>query len=534
MIRVARLLRGKELTLANFLDELLPLRSDRIVSCAPDLAAPDGTSLPEQRFSDLHSEVGAMCRFLVEEAGLGRGDRVAIYKTNDVHYFRWFLAVVRAGGIAVPINPLLTLPELRSIVSRCDVSTIVTDHVTFERTIGSCDSLAVRHWIQSDAEAPLDGFHRLTADWLQAPPPPPAHASPTDTVAIFHTSGTAGFPKGAMLSSQALLAGRAIGLFSAPLLALRRARALFCLPWAHIMGVSTAIYGLLAGVPAHFMSRFEAQAAIEAIERYKLSIVLGVPTMFIRLLNASPSRESLASVRLWVSASDHLPAAYRRRLLQYGGVFVNAYGMVELGGVAMFGVDSRFLPAGGELCLRVPPFRIRVVDENGQRARAGRVGECQVRGPGVTGNYWGDSQQNSSLAPGGWFRTGDLAVRNRLGLVRLVGRAKDVIKYGGYSIMPGEVEEVLHAHPAILRAAVVGIPHRDKGEEPLAVVECRSDPPPAEEELHTWCRQRLASYKLPRRIHMVEAGSLPQGVTEKVLKRVRREQYGGIAEPGTI
>lgn len=532
MIRVVRLLRNRKLTLANLLDELLPLRANRVVSWSPELAEPDGTPRPEQRFSDLYREVGALCHFLVEEAGLRRGDRVAIYKTNDIHYFRWFLAVIRAGGIAVPINPLLTLPELRSIVSRCGASTLVTDNVTFERTIGSRDSLAVRHWIQSGFEAPLDGFHRLSADWLQAPPPPPALISPTDTVAIFHTSGTAGFPKGAMLSSQALLASRAIGLLSAPLMAGRKARALFCLPWAHIMAVSTALYGLLAGVPAHFMSRFEAQAAVEAIERYKLSIVVGVPTMFIRLLNASPSRESLSSVRLWVSASDHLPAAYRRRLLQYGGVFINAYGMVELGGVVMFGVDARFLPVGGELCLPIPPFRVRVADESGQPARPGRVGECQVRGPGVTGSYWGDSQQGSSLAPGGWFRTGDLAVRNRFGLVRLVGRAKDVIKYGGYTIMPGEVEEVLHSHPAILRAAVVGIPHADKGEEPLAVVECRSESPPAEEELRSWCRQRLASYKIPRRIHMVEAGALPQGVTEKVLKRVLREQYGGIAEPG--
>jgi acyl-CoA synthetase (AMP-forming)/AMP-acid ligase II len=244
--------------------------------------------------------------------------------------------------------------------------------------------------------------------------------------------------------------------------------------------------------------------------------------MFIRLVNAAPTPESLASVRLWVSASDHLPDSYRRRLLQYGGVFLNAYGMVELGGIAMCGMDARFLPGDGQLCLPVPPLSIRVADERGRLARPDEIGEFQVRGPGVTGRYWGDPQDS---APDGWLRTGDLAVRNRLGFIRLVGRDKDVIKCAGYSIFPREVEEILIAHPAVLRAAVIGVPHPDKGEEPVAVVEHCEGSSATDEALLAWCRQSLAAYKIPRRIVQVSAGSLPQGVTEKVLKRVLREQY---------
>jgi acyl-CoA synthetase (AMP-forming)/AMP-acid ligase II len=247
----------------------------------------------------------------------------------------------------------------------------------------------------------------------------------------------------------------------------------------------------------------------------------------LRLLNSSPSPESLASVKLWVCASDHLPAPHLRRLLEYGGVFVNAYGMVELGGVAMFGIASRHMRAGGEFCTRVPPFRVRVADEQGRRTRPGEVGECQIRGPGVTGTYWGDAPgAPSSLAPGGWLRTGDLAVRNRLGMVRLAGRAKDVIKCGGYSIFPSEVEEVLASHAAVLRVAVIGAPHAEKGEEPVAIVECHSEAASTEEELLAHCRARLAPYKVPRRFHLVPPGALPQGLTEKILKRVLREQYG--------
>jgi long-chain acyl-CoA synthetase len=539
MIRRLRLVRNRELTLATFLDGLLPLYGSQPVSYVPDFAGLDGAPEPMQNLADLYREVGAMSRFLVEETALRRGDRVAIFKSNDPRCFRWFLAVIRAGGVAVPLNPLLTLAELRAIVSRCGVSTMVTDRAVFGSTIGSLDALAVRRWVQSGDDAALDGFLRLTAEWLQAPPPPPASIKPSDTVAVFHTSGTNGFPKGAMLSSQTLLAGRALALLSAPLVG-RRALALFPLPWAHIMAVSAAVYGLLAGVPGYFLPRFETQAAIAAIEEHGITIVVGVPAMFIRLVNAAPSPESLASVRLWVSASDHLPDSYRRRLLQYGAlfrgpgrlrlgpIFVNAYGMVELGGIAMCGTDAPFLPGSGQLCLPVPPFRVRVANERGEPARPGEIGECQVRGPGVTGRYWGDSRSEAgSLAPGEWLRTGDLAVRNRAGLVRLAGRAKDIIKCGGYSIFAREIEEALLAHPAVAQAVAIGVPHPDKGEAPMAIVECRPGFSLAEEELLSWSRQRLAAYKLPRSIRLADPGSLPQGVTEKVLKRVLRQQYAG-------
>ncbi len=532
MIRRLRIIRNPELTLANLLDELLPVSGDCLTS-----RELDGQSSRDLRFSDVYREVCAMSRFLVEAAGLGRGERVAIWKTNDRRCFAWFLAVIRAGGVAVPLNPLLPLAEAKAIMARCGVSILVTDAALFETSIQSRDALPLSRLVQGGGEAPLDGFLRFTPEWLDAPLAPPASVTPTDTVAVFYSSGTEGSPKGALLSSQALLAGRAVASLSAAL-AGRRAMALFTLPWAHIMAVSTAVYGLLAGVPACLLRRFEVPAAIAAIESHRINVVVGVPAMFIRLINAAPAPESLASVELWVSASDHLPGFYRRRLLQYGALvrgpgrfrirplFLNAYGMVELGGIALFGLDAPFLPGDGELCLPVPPLRVRVADEQGRATPAGVAGECQISGPGVTGRYWDNSGGTSEpLAAGGWLRTGDLAVRDRLGFVRLTGRAKDVIKCGGYSVYASEVEEALASHPAVARAAVIGVPHPDKGEAPVAVLECRAGFSPAEDELLAWCRSRLAAYKVPRRVHQVDPGSLPQGVTEKVLKRVLRERY---------
>ncbi len=534
MLRRLRLLRKADLTLANFLDELVRASGDCLVSLELDRS---GDVVEETRLSDLHREVAEMSGFLVERAGLKHGDRVAIWKTNDARAFRWFLAVIRAGGVAVPLNPLLSLVEARRILSGCGASTLVTDAEFFASSIRSRDALPVSCWVQREVEPPLEGFLPFSPGGVQ-PPPAPVHAK--DVAAIFFSSGTEGSPKGAELTSEALLSGRRMALFSLPLIG-RRRMALLALPWAHIMAVSTAVYGLLAGVPACLMPRFELPAAVEAIRRHRVTLLVGVPSMFVRLVNSSPPPEALASVRLWVSASDRLPAPHRRRLLEYGSffgrpgglfhvgpVFVNAYGMVELGGVAMIGAAGPFLPGDGEYCIPLPPFRIRVADETGRRAPPNTPAECQVSGPGVTGRYWGQGEASpGTLTPDGWFRTGDLAIRDRLGLIRLTGRAKDVIKCGGYSVFAQEVEDALGSHPAVARATVIGLPHPEKGEVPVGIVECRPGVTAGEADLLAWCRSRLAAYKAPRRIFLAETGSLPQGVTEKILKRVLKERYGG-------
>jgi acyl-CoA synthetase (AMP-forming)/AMP-acid ligase II len=472
-----------------------------------------------------------MCAFLREEVGVQPGERVGIARTNDPRCFRWFLAVVRAGAVAVPFNPLLRLPELERLVPRCGISTMVIDRPAFEATIGGRERLPVARWVQDDSAGdPLPGFLRPGPEWYRATPPPPADVSPRDTVAIFHTSGTSGEPKSVRLSSEALLGGRAMALVASALVS-RRAVALMALPWAHIMAVSTAIYGLLAGVSGCFLSKFDAGEAIQMIRQYRVTAVVGVPAMFIRLLNADPPPEALASVRLWVSASDHLPDADRRRLARYGAllrgpgrvrvrsIFLNAYGMVELGGIGMFGLDAPFVPGGGQWCVRCPPFRVRVADEAGRPVPPGKIGECLVRGPGTADSGWDAANGSGPLADSrGWIRTGDLAVRNRLGLVRLVGRSKDVIKSGGYTLMPIEVEDVIAAHPAVVRAAVVGVAHPDLVEEPVAVIECRTGAEVSEDDLVEWCRRRLAAYKCPRRVVRVSVGTLPTGVTDKVLR----------------
>jgi acyl-CoA synthetase (AMP-forming)/AMP-acid ligase II len=303
------------------------------------------------------------------------------------------------------------------------------------------------------------------------------------------------------------------------------------------MAVTLALWGLVAGVPGCFLDHFDVPSALDLVERLGVTAVVGVPAMFTRLVNSNPDPARLASVRVWLSASDYLPAEVRLRLHRFGAllrlptgrippVLLNGYGMVELGGLAMLGFEFSLLPGSGDLFLPVPPFRIRVADESGRPVRAGVVGECQIRRRGFTPHYWkdkGDSQ--GLLTRDGWMRTGDLATRNRAGLIRLVGRTKDVIKSGGYSVYVRELEEAVLAHPSVARAAAFGLLHKEKDEIPVAAVELHLGSETSESDLLAWCLRNLAAYKAPRRIWILDPGGLPQNHTGKMLRRLLQERF---------
>ncbi|MGA1982967.1 MAG: class I adenylate-forming enzyme family protein [Acidobacteriaceae bacterium] len=542
LLRSYRLSRDRSVTVANLVDELLRRNGDREVSI--EAAGPF-------RLAELHTQICRFDAFLRRTVNLQPGQPVAIYRTNNTQYFHWFLAIIRAGGIAVPLNPMLSLGEIRRILASSGTDILVTDRAVFDRNIHHRDALPVRTWIQAETEsesdsdgrpATLDGFLRVPGphsdtETATGAPFPPAAIDPAATIAVFHTSGTSGFPKGAALSSRALLGGRA-SIVLAGLVLGPKDLAFIALPWSHIMAVSIALYGMMAGVRGCFLEHFEVAGALDLIERHSVTAIVGVPAMFARLVNSNPDPARLASVRLWLSASDHLPSEVRECMRQYGAllrlpgsrrippVLLNGYGMVELGGLAMMGIETSLLPGSGDLCFPVPPFKIRVAGEDGRPVRAGVTGECQIRRRGLAPHYWKDKGKDGDLLTSdGWLRTGDLATRNRLGFIRLVGRMKDVIKSGGYSVYVRELEEAILAHPAVARAAAFGLPHKDKGEIPAAAVELHNGSVVTESALLDFCRENLAPYKAPRRIWILDAAAFPHNHTGKLLRRELRERF---------
>jgi acyl-CoA synthetase (AMP-forming)/AMP-acid ligase II len=526
LLRQIRLARDRNITVANLVDELLLRKGDSQVSVGED---------ENFQLSDLHAAICEIDGFLRRSIGLHPGEPVAVYCSNDHHCFHWFLAIIRAGGIAVPLNPQLSLSEVRRILAESGTQILVTDKAVFERTIVNRNALNLRAWIQGGQETEtMDGFVRVHES---GPPFPPVTIDPAATVAVFHTSGTTGFPKGAALSSRALLGARSstvfAGLFLGP-----KDLALVALPWSHIMAVSIALYGLMAGIRGCFLERFDVEKAVDLVERFNVTAFVGVPAMLARVVNSNPDPKRLASLRVWLSASDYLPTDVRERLREYGAllrlpggkrvppIILNGYGMVELGGLAMMGVELSLFPGSGQLCFPVPPYRVRIADENGRRVRAGKPGECQIQRRGLAPHYWKDKDGNNSLMTAdGWLRTGDLATRNHFGLIRIVGRIKDVIKSGGYSVYVRELEEAILAHPAVARAIAFGLPHKEKGEIPAVAVELQPGAREGETDLLDWCRSHLAAYKTPRHIWILAPGGLPQNHNGKFLRRVLRERF---------
>ena len=268
---------------------------------------------------------------------------------------------------------------------------------------------------------------------------------------------------------------------------LRRDEAVVALPVAHIMGFAVLLGLACSGVPAYVLARFRPDDVLDALEQRRATIFVGVPAMYRLLLEAGAEERDLSSVRVWASGADVMPADLAERFQRLGAtaklpfvgpvgkaVFFEGYGLAESAGAvavkASLPLLDRLLP-GDSVGTPLPGYRFKVVDDEGRPVRPGQVGELWVKGPGVTPGYWGDvSATEAVLTDDGWLRTGDLARRGPLGTVRFSGRSKHVIKRGGYSVYAVEVEAALEEHPAVVEAAVVGLPDERLGEVPAAAV----------------------------------------------------------------
>ena len=440
------------------------------------------------------------------------GDRVVIATGNTYAQLLLSLAACRAGAIAVPVNALMRPEEIEHVIADSGAAMVIHDVADV------------------DAAAPL------TDDEVTARRP-----APSEVAAIFYTSGTTGRPKGAELSHRAL-----IGQFAALTLLptnLRRDEVVASLPIAHIMGFSVLLVAMVAGVPVFFLPRFNPVHVLDAIERRQSTIFVGVPAMYRLLLEAGAEDRDLRSIRVWAAGADVMPPDLARRFQRFGALFtlplvgrsfgdaafVEGYGMVETGGavaakVAPPGLAIGLPLVGDILGIPMPRYRFRVVDDDGHDLPVGQVGELLVKGPGVLSGYHGDPEATAKVVDAdGWLHTGDLARRSLLGLVTFAGRAKDVIKSGGYSVYAVEIERVMEEHPDVIEAAAVGIPDERLGERTAIVVLVRDGSDVTEDELLAWAEERLADYKRPRVARIVD--ELPRTGTQKVAKTRLLEMF---------
>jgi len=486
----------RHVTLGDLMERLARVHEDRILVTQSD---PELSLTYRQAAKRVSRWAGGISKRIAP------GDRVVIATPNTYEFFLLCCAASRAGGTIVPVNPLMRPEECDHVVADCDATLVI--HSAHDVDDAAC------------LEEPVG-------------------AEPDDVAALFYTSGTTGLPKGARLTHRALI-GSATPLALWPS-GLRRDEAVASLPLAHIMGFAVVTMLATAGIPVHHLPRFRPLDVLDALERRRSSIFVGVPAMYRMLLEAGAADRDLSGVRLWASGADAMPEDLALQFKQFGATltlplvhtslgqaaFAEGYGMVEVGGGVAAKISPPFLhlPTDQFLGISLPGYQMRVVDDDGEVVDRGEIGELWVKGPGVLRGYHGDDERSAeTVTIDGWLRTGDLARRGPLGMVSFAGRQKDVILHGGYTIVAVEVEHKLEEHPDIIEACVVGLPDDRLGEVPAAAVRFAEGATTTTGDVIAWAADHLAEYKRPTKVIVVD--DLPRTGTRKVHKREVRSLF---------
>ncbi len=522
-----RLLFGAGLPLGDLTRLLAGAFGDRpaISAATPSPGLPDR----QRTYADLEDDVA---RLAAAHRAAGSGPApVAIVCANRVDILLHALALARVSAAPLPVNHRLRADEQAAAIGAAGARAVVADADLAGPLLASGAAGALRFlWTGAGGAPARAGF--AIDEWLRAHPGERLSAeaaAPRDVPLLLCTSGTTGVPKVARLTSRSLLGaiGRLHGLPVGRQRWLRPGRdvVLAALPLTHVMGLTTMLGGLCAGVKIIHLERFDAAQVLARIEGDRPNVFVGVPTMYADLETAGAAERDLSSIEVWVSAADAMPPDRARRFQQYGAlvqpagrrigtaVFTDVYGMVELGGPAAV----RFYPPaprGRELAaigFVLPGFSARVVGSDGRALRLGSAGELELRGSGVFEGYEGTGRPGQD----GWFPTGDLARLGPAGTFALVGRKADRIKVGGFSVFPAEVESELRGHPDVQELAIVGVPDERLGERPVALIVARGALDP--EEFLSWAAARVAPYRRPREALTVPG--LPLGKNRKIDRR---------------
>ncbi|WP_183986640.1 class I adenylate-forming enzyme family protein [Sphingomonas jinjuensis] len=484
--------------------------------------------------------VVALAHHLVE-LGVGKGDRVAIAMRNLPEWPLAFFAVTAIGAIAVPLNAWWTGGELEYGLSDSGARVLIVDAERHARLRDRYDSLpALEHVLVARVDAPPTGKARAldsvvgpTGAWGELPdrPLPPATIATDDDATIFYTSGTTGAPKGALGTHRNLMTNILSGGFSAARAYLRRGEMppeptprvlLTVIPLFHVTACSATMMGVLAtGSTMVFMRKWDTVRAMELIEREKVNLTGGVPTIAWQLLeHPDRGRYDLSSLEaIAYGGAPSAPELVRRIYEEFGALPGNGWGMTETMATVTSHTAEDYLNRPDSAGPPVAAADLKIVAEDGvTELPVGTIGELWARGPMIVKGYWNKPEATAETFVDGWVRTGDLARIDEEGFVFIVDRAKDMVLRGGENIYSIEVENVLYAHPAVTDCALVGIPHRTLGEEPAAVVHLCPGCQASEAELQAWVRERLAAFKVPVAIRFC-AEPLPRNANGKILKK---------------
>jgi long-chain acyl-CoA synthetase len=502
---------------------------------------------PPRTIAEVDHDSDALAAALAER-GLGHGDRIALYMQNVPQFVVSLLATWKLGATAVPVNPMLKERELGYVLADCGAKGLIclqelwnsaaakaaeSSALTAAVTTCPLDALdlapsarpTVLRSVQRVETPGADDLGHLVSRYAGRQPPP-VTVSPEDVALLTYTSGTTGDPKGAMNT-------HANVVFNAHVIRdwLGLTAEDVCLagaPLFHITGlIGHVAVAMLTSMPMVLGYRFEPATMIELTERHRATFTVLAITAYTAMMNDPSARAGdLSSLTKVYSCGSPIPVSTVERFEREVGPYIhNIYGLTETTApshAVPYGRRAPVDPVSGALSIGVPVSSTvaRIIDENGDDAPVGELGEIAVSGPGVVPGYWKRPEATRQAMPGREMRTGDVGFMDPEGWFYLVDRKKDLIIASGYKVWPREVEDALLAHDAVHEAVVIGVPDEYRGETVKAFVSLRPDASVTSAELIDFCKMNLADYKYPRAIEIMD--ELPKTPTGKLLRRELR------------
>ena len=448
--------------------------------------------------------------------GVEKGDRVALFLPNIPEFVFGYYAAQKIGAIAVSVNAMLKRHELKYIVNDAGASVLLTTAFLRQEVIDE-DLPVLKHVIVTEGEAGDD----LSLEGLMAKGDTLFKIAETDMhdpAAILYTSGTTGFPKGAVLTqmnigSNSFSASHHSGFRPDDRLHL-------FLPLFHCFGQNYILNGGISKCATLVLHRrFEPEPVLEAIQKERVTLFFAVPTVFIYFLNMDTSGYDLSSLRYCFTAAANMPQETAMGWKEKFGMIIHeGYGLTECSPFASYNHD--FSHKFGSIGMPIENVDMKIADESGNELPVGEMGEIIIRGPNVMKEYWRNPEATAAAIQNGWLRSGDIGMTDGDGYFYITDRVKDMINVAGFNVYPNEVEQVLYRHPAVHEVAVYGVSDPIKGEAVHAAIVLKENAEATPEQILDFCRTNMAVYRVPRKVVFVD--QLPKSATGKILKRILR------------
>jgi len=483
-------------------------------------------------YGDLNKRINGLIHGLAA-LGIEKGDRVAIFSHNHGRYLEFLFGAAKGGFALCTINCMLKEKELIYILQDSGSKAIIYHpqyHELIQSAAGQCPELKFKIAFDGPPAGGLD-YEKMVASSPQDEPD--VRIDPDDLLLLVYTSGTTGKPKGVMLTHYNIFFNALDSVTGVELK--QTTMDLIVLPLFHVAASVLQAYGTLyIGGTNLVLSRFDPREFLETIEREKVDFTFVVPTMLFRILELPDVKKyDLSSMRMLGYGAAPMPYDRLKKSIEvFGKVLFQGYGLTETSAnICVFRPEDHLLEGSEAQLKRLRAcgrehsnHLLRVVNEKNQEVAPGEVGEIVIKSPSVMKGYWKNPEATTKVIVDGWFHSGDMATTDEEHYLYIVDRKNDMIISGGENIYPKELEDFLFSHPAILEAAVIGVPHPDWGEVPKGFVVLREGMTATEEELIQFCKKNLAGYKCPKSFVFLK--DLPKTASGKITRAALKEKYG--------